>query len=315
MKPQNYEVINAQIKTRFDALKKRNPSAVKRPIDLSWSNWGFGIEPLRVSVARLARYGVRFIELHGNRYGDNLGYRAEETGRVLADHGVQCAGICGMYSPQAELSSNLPHIRQRAIDYTRRQLDLAQALGGRYMLVVPGAVGRPAPTDAFEFHRSVETLRLVADLFVTTGVKAAIEPIRAAEVSFCNTIADAKRYIKAVAHPGVRHINGDVYHMLAGERHIGAAVLEAGTMLINLHLADTNRCALGDGSLDVDTLVRALYLVGYNQPGHFATPEPLGPGSDPYPAMNGHTDPKLLDQLVAKTVRTFREREAAIKRA
>ena len=128
-------------------------------------------------------------------------------------------------------------------------------------------------------------------------------------MSFCHTVDDAKEYISAVNHPGVRHINGDVYHMQTEEAHIGKAIVEAGEMLINLHLADSNRCALGEGALDLDTLIRALYVIGYNREGCFVTPEPLGPGGDPYSAMYGKPDKDILDRLVAGTAFYFRERE------
>jgi len=313
MKPQNFERKSARIEKDFKSFRTENPAKIEREIDLSWSNWGFGQEPLEQSVKRLARYGVKFIELHGNRYGPDLGYKTKETRRILSDNGVRCAGVCGMFSADNDLSSNRPHIRQRALDYIKRQLGLCQELAGTYLLVVPGAVGRPGALDAFEFDRSVESLRLVADEFVKSGIQAAIEPIRAAEVSFCHRIADAIAYIEAVDSNGVRHINGDVYHMLAGEAHVGEAILKAGERLVNLHMADSNRCALGDGQLDLDAILRALVLIGYNAAGHYCTPEPLGPGGDPYPAMYGKTEPRLLDRLVEKTVRTFREREAAIK--
>jgi sugar phosphate isomerase/epimerase len=152
----------------------------------------------------------------------------------------------------------------------------------------------------------------VADLFVEKKVRAAIEPIRSAEVSIIHTIADAKRYIEAVNCAGVQHINGDVYHMQVEESHIGTALLDAGEKLTNLHMADSNRCALGDGSLDLDTIIMALYVVGYNQPGCYCTPEPLGPGGDPYPAMHGKPDAKLLDKLVNKSAKYFRERELSL---
>jgi sugar phosphate isomerase/epimerase len=312
MKPQNYEAKNEQIRTAFAKLKKSNPKHFKAKLNLSWSNWGFGLESLADSAARLAKYGVRFIELHGNHYGTDLGYKPKETLKILGDHGVKVAGVCGMFSPDNDLSSNRAIQRQAAIDYIRRELAFAKAVGGGYLLVVPGAVGRPQKYDDSEFHRSVETLRIVAQDFVKAGVKAAIEPIRAAEVSFCHTIADAKAYIAAVNQRGVQHINGDVYHMQSGESHIGQAVLDAGIQLTNLHVADSNRCALGEGALDLDTLIRALYLVGYNRAGCFVTPEPLGPGGDPYPAMNGKPDPALLDRLVGQTARYFREREDAV---
>ncbi len=110
-------------------------------------------------------------------------------------------------------------------------------------------------------------------------------------------------------HPGVRHINGDVYHMQSEESHIGMALLDAGEQLTNLHLADSNRCALGEGSLDIDTIIMALYLIGYNRPGCYVTPEPLGPGGDPYPAMHGKPDAEVLDRLVQQTATYFRARE------
>ena len=310
---QNYEKKNAAIRKQFVELKQKQPKRLKNRLNLSWSNWGFGIEPLAASAARLAKHGVEFIELHGNHYGPDLGYQPKETLKILGDHGITVAGICGMFSPDNDLSSNRAIQRQAALDYIRRELDFAQAVKAGYLLVVPGAVGRPTAYDASEFFRSTETLRIVAGDFVKAGIRAAIEPIRAAEVSFCHTIADAQAYIAAVDHPGVQHINGDVYHMQSGEAHIGEAVLAAGERLTNLHLADSNRCALGEGSLDVDTLIMALYLIGCNQPGCYVTPEPLGPGGDPYPAMNGMPDPERLDRLVEQTVRYIREREEAVR--
>jgi D-psicose/D-tagatose/L-ribulose 3-epimerase len=312
MKKQNFEQKSANIKSAFEQLKKNQPAKLRKRLNLSWSNWGFGIEALSDSAARLEKAGIRFIELHGNHYGPDLGYPARDTRRLLGDHGLQVAGICGMFSPDNDLSSNRPIQQQAAVDYLRRELAFAAAVGAGYILVVPGAVGRPRPYDSTEFERSVSALKIVANDFVKHRVKAAIEPIRAAEVSFCHTIAEARRYIEAVGHPGIKHINGDVYHMQAEESHIGEALLDAGPRLVNLHLADSNRCALGEGSLDLDTIIMALYLIGYNQPGRYVTPEPLGPGGDPYPAMYGRPDKAALDKLVNQTARYFREREEAL---
>ncbi|MFR7474293.1 MAG: sugar phosphate isomerase/epimerase family protein [Christensenellales bacterium] len=163
---------------------------------------------------------------------------------------------------------------------------------GAATIDVPGAQP-PAKYDDSELYRSVEALRKVADLYEKYDVRCAIEAIRSAEVSIVHTFEDAKAYIKAVDRPGIGHINGDLYHMLVEESHIGQAILDAGEMLTNLHLADTNRCALGDGFMDIDTVIRALYLIGYNNDRCFVTPEPLGPGGDPYPAEQ-HPDPAKL---------------------
>lgn len=309
MSKQNFELKNENIRQAFLELKEKQPEKLQQRLNLSWSNWGFGVESLADSAARLQKAGIRHIELHGNHYGPDLGYKLDETLKILGAHNLKVSGICGMFSADNDLSSNRAMQRQAAIDYLKREVPFAAEAGAAYILVVPGAVGRSAPYDNMEFARSVETLLLVADLFVKHNVKAAIEPIRSAEVSFTHTIADARRYIKAVNHPGVKHINGDVYHMQSEEAHIGEAILEAGEMLTNLHMADSNRCALGEGSLDLDTIIMALYVIGYNREGCFVTPEPLGPGGDPYPAMYGKPDKELLDNLVRQTTMYFRQRE------
>ncbi len=312
MARQHFEQKNERIYEHFMQFLHEHPERLGQRLNLSWSNWGFGMEPLAQSAARLATYGVQFIELHGNHYGPDLGYGVDETLAILNDYHIKVAGVCGMFSADNDLSSNRAIQRQAAIDYLKRTVPFTAAVGGSYLLVVPGAVGRPAAYDQMEFDRSIETLSIVADLFTQYNVRAAIEPIRAAEVSFCHTIADARHYIAAVKHPGVAHINGDVYHMQSEESHIGEAILEANSRLVNLHFADSNRCALGAGSLDVDTIIRALYLIGYNNPGRYITFEPLGPGGDPYPAMYGKTDPAILDKLVKDSITYFRAREDAV---
>ena len=313
MELQNFERKRERIVEAFRTRLAAEPELKNKELKLSWSNWGFGIESLYDSAARLARHGIGWIELHGNRYGDDLGYKAEDVLNILGHHGVKVAGVCGMFNAENDLSSNSGIARQNAIDYIRRQLDLCHAVGGTYMLVVPGAVGRPQAYDVSEFDRSVETLRIVADDFAAAGVRAAVEPIRSAEVSLVHTFADAMHYIEAVDSPGVRHVNGDVYHMQVEEAHIGDAICSAGDRLINLHLADSNRCALGDGSLDLDAIIMALYAIGYADGQRFATPEPLGPGGDPYPAMFGKPDPAVLDQLVGDSAAYWRKRESLLK--
>lgn len=312
MHRQNFEVHNADIAERFRELRKKHPEKLETRLNLSWSNWGFGRESLADSAKRLEKARVPFIELHGNHYGPDLGYDVQETLAILGDHGLRVSGVCGMFSADNDLASNRAVCRQAAIDYLRREIPFTQAVGGSYLLVVPAAVGRPKAYDDVEFDRSAETLRQCADWFPQHNVQAAIEPIRSAETSLVHTVADAKRYIAAVDHPGVSHINGDIYHMQSEESHIGKAILDAGEALLNLHFADSNRCALGEGAMDVSTIIRALYVIGYNRAGRYVTFEPLGPGGDPYPAMHGRPDKAKLDALVNNSISYFRECEEGV---
>lgn len=306
---QNYEIKDQKIRNAFLALKREHPERLKKRLNFSWSNWGFGLEPFEQSCARLEKAGIHYIELHGNHYGPDLGYRPQETLKVMTDHGLRCSGVCGMFSADNDLASNRHIQRQAAIDYIKREAAFTAEVGGSYMLVCPAAVGRAQKYDDSELDRSLDSLSRVADVFVQAGIRAALEPIRAAETTLVHTFAEAKAYIAALNHPGVQHINGDVYHMLVGESHIAQAIWDAGDQLTNLHMADTNRCALGEGALDLDSIIMALYLIGYNNDKCFVTPEPLGPGGDPYPAQNAKTAPAILDKLVFDSVKYFRARE------
>lgn len=312
MKQQNFEKKNEAIREKFLALKKKSPEKLKTRLNLSWSNWGFGLETLADSAKRLEKAGLSFIELHGNHYGSDLGYKVDETLKILGDHGLKVSGVCGMFSADNDMSSHRPGVRQAAIDYLRRELPFTQAVGGSYLLVVPAAVGRPKAHDAMEVDRSVEILKQCAPWFTQHKVKGAIEPIRAAEVSIVHSFEEAKDYIRRIDSPGIAHINGDVYHMQSEESHIGEAIVNAGEMLLNLHFADSNRSALGEGSLDTATIIRALYVIGHNQPGRYVSFEPLGPGGDPYPAMYGHPDKARLDALVMNSISYFRECEEMV---
>ncbi|PCJ56358.1 MAG: sugar phosphate isomerase [Planctomycetota bacterium] len=269
---QNYEKMKKDLVEAFQKKTNEKPALKNEELKFSWSNWGFGLESLDNTAQRLENNGLKWIELHGNLYGNDLGYKSKEVLETLDRHDIKVAGVCGMFGPENDLSSNSGISRQNAIDYIRRQIDFCFEVGGTYMLVVPGAVGRTSAYDESEFERSVEALQVVADDFVQAKVRAAIEPIRSAEVSFNHTVADAKKYIESVNHAGVKHINGDVYHMQSEEVNIAQAILDAGDQLINLHLADSNRCALGQGSLDVDAIIMALYLIDYNDGFRFATP-------------------------------------------
>ena len=108
-KKQNFEEKNALILKKFNELRDKAPEKLKEPLKLSWSNWGFGMESLEDSCARLSGVGLKYIELHGNHYGPDLGYGAEDTMAVLRRYDMKVSGVCGMFSVHNDLSSNVPH--------------------------------------------------------------------------------------------------------------------------------------------------------------------------------------------------------------
>jgi sugar phosphate isomerase/epimerase len=273
----------------------------------------FGIEPLENSLKRVKKAGLRYVELKGDHYTKYTGTDSDKVNRLLTSLDMEVSGVIGLFSPSNDLSSADPYIRQRAIDYVKNQVNFSKKIGGHYFIVVPSAVGRPNPVDNCELFRSSESLRKCGEDFEKSGIKAAIEPIRSAEVSLIHTVKGVKDYIKDVSHPAINHINGDIYHMLCEETHIGEAIIECGDKLVNLHLADSNRDAVGKGMIDIDTVIMAAYLVGMNENNRFLTFEPLGPYPDPYVLSNEPCQVDLMNELVGDSVSYFREREVFVR--
>ncbi|WP_433046822.1 sugar phosphate isomerase/epimerase family protein [Dactylosporangium sp. CS-033363] len=311
MKPQPFRIHDQRVVKAF-AEARRSHTADEPKLKFGWSNWGFGTEELGVSAERLAKNGVQYIELHGNLYSDDFGYRPDATLKTLGEHGITVSGICGMVTPDQEFAHNLPHVRARAVEYFRRQAQFTQAVGGSYLLFGAGSVGRPVAFDSYELERSASTMRHVADDFAKAGIRGAVEPIRPEETSVAHTFEQVLRLLDLVGHPSIAHVNGDTYHMLSGELHIGATLLDHGHRMLNLHLADTNRRALGHGLLDLDVVIMALYAIGYQRGDNYCSAEPLGAGGNPYAAMNLPPQTEKLDELVRVTAETFRSREEEV---
>ena len=101
MKLQNFKRKDLEVVKQFiEAREKGLKGSAK--LNLSWSNWGFGVEKLEASVQRLSKNNMKFVELHGNLYGKDVGYKPGETIRVLNESGIEVSGICGMVYPYSE---------------------------------------------------------------------------------------------------------------------------------------------------------------------------------------------------------------------
>ena len=230
MNLQNYEKKNAAIRKDFLALKQQHPERLESRLNLCWSNWGFGMEPLAASAARLEKHGIRFIELHGNHYGPDLGYRpGRDAAHARATTASRSPASAACSRPTTTCRATGRCARQAAIDYLKRELAFAADVEAGYLLVVPGAVGRPNAYDDAEFERSVETLRLVADLLRRSTASRRPSSRSARRRSASATPSPTPSATSPPwTTPAWPHINGDVYHMQAEEPHIGEAILEAG---------------------------------------------------------------------------------------
>jgi len=126
----------------------------------------------------------------------------------------------------------------------------------------------------------------------------AIEPINRYETYLVNSIQDALCYACEVNSSHVK-IMADTFHMNIEERDIPEAIRIAENNLINVHIADSNRCSVGRGHINFKALIKALKEINYQ---YALTLEPLPPVSDPYLALEGGVSGNIFDQYAAESI-------------
>ena len=309
MKLQKWEEKTLAIKEAFETLKKEHPDRLKRRIDLSYCCQTFGWEPIPKSIERLAKLGYKYIELPGQYGGPDIGphVHLDEILEALDKYDMKCSGVCQLSMEGFGLNDKNYFNRQRAVDYTRGIVKFAHDVGGSYCLLTPAPCPLP-PIDGGDWIRAASTLHDIADVFTEYGIKGAVEPVQPGQCAVVNNFAEARKFIADVDHPGFVHVYGDTDHILHTEDHVGQAIIDNADLLLNLHLRDTNQgLPIGHGMLDVDTVIRALYLIGFNTPGHYACAEPSTKGRI---FIEVPEEVKLM--RARDTIETFREREEAV---
>lgn len=286
----------------------------------SVSNWIYGEEELETVLVKLKRFGYDGIEL----MGEPERYPAREVKRLCEDHGLKVLSIAGIYpwpTEERDLSNPDPQVRKRAIDYLRRCCDLAAELGAPLVIVVPSAVGKTTPVGnpkseveweeavKREWNNAVESLRAAAEHAEATGVLLAVEPINRYETFLINTAAEGLRFISEVDSKAVK-LHLDSFHMNIEESDLAEAIRKAKGFLVNFHVADSNRQAVGRGHIDFKGLIAALYEIGYQ--GALAL-EPLPPVPDPYMAVRFARYRSLLDTYLQESIERLKRYEAEVR--
>lgn len=139
-------------------------------------------------------------------------------------------------------------------------IDLASDLGAGMVLYIGGwrAEGMPRETG---WAHSVDCLRHISSHANDRGITIAIEPTTA-DTNLIDTPADARRMMQDVAASNVK-LMFDTFHMnFAGDSFEGCVAEMAGD-LANIHMADTDRKAIGDGDMDWHSCLGTLVATNY----------------------------------------------------
>lgn len=286
----------------------------------SISNWIYGDEPLETTFERLQRYGYDGVELKG----EPKLYQAEEVKELCKKYNLSVLSIAGIYpwpTRDRDIASPDDGVRKKAIGYLQSCIDLAAGVGAPLVVVVPSAVGKVSPMDNFKdeeewiqakeraWSHAILSVREAARYAEARGILLAVESINRYETFLVNTAEDGLRFIAEVNSPAVK-IHLDVFHMNIEEADPAEAIRRCGEeLLVNLHISDSNRMAVGDGHIDFKAIMNALKEINYQRA---LTLEPLPPVPDPYVAARLKRYEALRDKYAEQCITRLRRLEEEI---
>jgi sugar phosphate isomerase/epimerase len=217
-------------------------------------------EPIEITVARLAKYGYESIEISG----EPEQYDTKYVRSVLDEHGIRCWGSVTLMNPGRNLVAKGEAERASSVQYVKDCVTMVKELDGYEMTIVPGTVGKTKPdaTPDEEWEWGVQSMREIYDHAMKEGVKLAVEPLNRFETYFISRAAQAIALAKATGPEcGVCL---DAYHINMEEADPYEAIRSTAGLLVDFHVADTNRFACGQGHWDWLKVIGTLKTIGYD---------------------------------------------------
>ncbi len=226
---------------------------------LSTHNW-MRAEPLETTLARIKKLGYKSIEISG----EPSQYEIRSTRKLLQDYKIKCWGSVTLTLGKRNLASKNEKQRAATIKYMKDVITMAAELDGYMVTMVPVTVGKITPdaSPEEEWQWVLDGCKECYDHGLKKGIKLGIEPLNRFETYLLNRADQALALAKAVGKDcGVCL---DAFHMNIEDEDFDASIAKVGRRLCDFHIADNNRMAAGQGSLDWKKIVKSLKKAGYD---------------------------------------------------
>jgi D-psicose/D-tagatose/L-ribulose 3-epimerase len=220
-------------------------------------------DSIKYAVQRSAETGYDFIEAV---IFDPAEARPEETARTVAAAGIEC--VTGMaLNGSADISSPDPEIRKRGEQFIADAILATRDMGSTMLGGVTHSAMQRYPTASWPGVREelVATYGRLARNAEAAGVHLGIEVVNRYESNVVNTIDDAAAILETVGSKQL-FLHIDSYHMNIEEHDVSNTILRNHKHIGYVHVGESNRGYLGGGSVDFETLFRALHQVDYRGP-------------------------------------------------
>ncbi|WP_027379474.1 sugar phosphate isomerase/epimerase family protein [Chryseobacterium daeguense] len=224
---------------------------------LSWITPVWSAEAGKYAIEKTANAGFDLIEI---LLPSTMEFNAREVKAQLKNNNLEA--VCSLNLPKEAHIAFHPEAAEslikKAIDKTS-ELE-TDFLGG----VLHGGIGvfSGDPLTENEADIIVEVWSKVADYAKEKGVNIGIEPINRYETYVCNT---AKNILDLISKTGKDNLflHLDTFHMNIEENNFYEPVLLAGKKLKHIHMTESHRGMLGEGTVNWNELFKALKEINF----------------------------------------------------
>lgn len=247
-------------------------------------SWTFGDIPLEKTMEFVAKTGYDGIEIRAavDDYNWN-DIRKHAKNLDLEISGL--TGDTGWPNEEQDLANESADNRKKAVAYFERQIEAVKEVGGEYLVVCPSAVGKTAPMGApgEDWKWSVDSVQKLTRKAEELDITLVIEPLNRYESCLVNTGAQGVSFVEEVNHPKVKMLL-DSYHMNIEDPDLESPFLDAGNKLHILHVADSNRQAIGRGHIDFAPFISGIKKAEFDG---YVVVEAMAPGPNPFQPNKG----------------------------
>jgi D-psicose/D-tagatose/L-ribulose 3-epimerase len=247
-------------------------------------SWTFGDIPLEKTMEFVAKTGYDGIEIRAavDDYNWN-DIRKHAKNLDLEISGL--TGDTGWPNEEQDLANASADNRKKAVAYFERQIEAVKEVGGEYLVVCPSAVGKTAPMGApgEDWKWSVDSVQKLTRKAEELDITLVIEPLNRYESCLVNTGAQGVSFVEEVNHPKVKMLL-DSYHMNIEDPDLESPFLDAGNKLHILHVADSNRQAIGRGHIDFAPFISGIKKAEFDG---YVVVEAMAPGPNPFQPNKG----------------------------
>lgn len=214
-------------------------------------------------LAKAAAFGYQGIELLSC---NPACLDPERILRLLEKYNLKAAAIATGFiagSRGLTIVHGDPQIRQQARELLKDLIRFAAAVGAP-LVTIGGFRGKAAFVGSLEEAKGYlhEALAAADPLARELNVTIALEPIRAGESDLLNTAEEVCDLIHAGSYTSVGLLL-DIFHMRLSEPDPVETFRIYRDRLVHVHLADTDRMGLGQGTYDFGPMETALREIGY----------------------------------------------------